>query len=119
MHGSKNLNLPKLDSASCEVLISELSPKEITDPIKSLQIGKSPGTDGLGIEFYKKFANQIAPLLHRMFSYSVTSEKLPPASYNANIASLLKQDRDETDPSLYPPISVKFRVQDFRQNICK
>lgn len=71
-----------------------------------MQNGKSPGPDGFSIEFYKKFANQITPILHRMFSHSMESERLPPTLYEVNITLLLKQDRDETEPSSYRPISM-------------
>lgn len=36
------------------------------DSIKSLSNGKSPGQDGFGIEFYKKFAGKIIPVFHRI-----------------------------------------------------
>lgn len=61
-----------------------------------MQNGKNPGVGGFDIEFYKKFSNQITPILHRMFSHSVESE----------ISLLLKQDRDETEPLSYCPISM-------------
>ncbi len=87
-------------------LNSDLTPAEIMDSVKSLQSGKSPSLDGLGIEFYKKFANQITPLLHRLYSHSVASKKLLPTLYEANVVLLLKQDRDETDPSPYWPFAM-------------
>lgn len=96
----------RLDDTSCEALNAELSLAEILDSIRSMQNGKNPGPDGFGVEFYKKFANQITPILHRMFSHSVESERLPPTLYDANIAFLPKQDRDETEPSSYCPISM-------------
>lgn len=71
-----------------------------------MQNGKSPGPDGFNIEFYKKFANQITAIVHRMFSHPMESERLPPTLYEANISLLLKQDRDKTEPSSYCPISM-------------
>lgn len=67
---------------------------------------KSPGPDGFSIEFHKKFANQITPILHRMFFHSMESERLPTTLYEANTSLSLKQDRDETEPSSYRPISM-------------
>lgn len=67
----KDLNIPNLDDTSREALNAELSPEEILDSIRSMQNGKSLGPDGFGVEFYKKFANQITPILHRMFSHSI------------------------------------------------
>lgn len=71
-----------------------------------MQNGKSPGPDGFSIAFYKTFANPITPILHRMFFHLMESERLPPTLYEANISLLLKQDRDETEPSSYRPISM-------------
>lgn len=101
-----NLNITRLDDTSCEALNAELSPAEILDSIRSRQNGKIPGPGGFGVEFYNKYANQITPILYRMFSHSVKSERLPPTLYDANISLLLKQDRDETEPSSYRPISM-------------
>ena len=98
--------LKKLDGASREALNSVMSPAEITDAIRSLHNGKSPGPDGYVVEFYKKFADQVTPILHRMFSDSIEVKRLPPTLYNANISLLLKQDREETNPSSYRPISM-------------
>lgn len=67
----KNLNITRLDNTSREALNAELSPAEILDSIRSMQNRKNPGPDGFGVEFYKKFANQITPILHRMFSHSI------------------------------------------------
>lgn len=102
----KDLNIPKLDDTTRESLNAELSPEEILDSIRSMQNGKSSGPDGFGVEFYKIFANQMTPILHRMFSHSMESERLPPTLYDANISLLLKQDRDETEPSSYRPVSM-------------
>ena len=98
--------LRHLDSASRKALNSVMSPAEITDAIRSLHNGKSPEPDGFVVEFYKKFADQVTPILHRMFSDSTEAKRLPPTLHNANYSLLLKQDREETNPSLYRPISM-------------
>jgi hypothetical protein len=41
-----------------------------------------------------------------MFSHSTEAKRLPPTLYNANIYLFLKQDREETNPSSYRPISM-------------
>lgn len=106
------LTIPRVDETSREALNAEISIEEILDSIRSMQNGKSPGPYGFNIEFYKKFANQIIPILHRVFTHSKESGRLPPTWYEANIAFLLKQDRDETEPSSYRPISM--RNMDFK-----
>lgn len=78
----------------------------MTDSIKSCSTGKAPGPDSFGPEFYKGFSRQIASLLLRMLSHSSDIERLPPTLYNANIALILKPDRDDTNPTSYRPISM-------------
>uniref|UniRef100_A0AAR2J9L9 Reverse transcriptase domain-containing protein n=1 Tax=Pygocentrus nattereri TaxID=42514 RepID=A0AAR2J9L9_PYGNA len=102
----KNFKLPKLDEAAQRALDSELTSEEIIDSIKSFPSAKAPGPDGFGIEFYKKFASQITPLLLRMFIHSTKVGTLPKTLYAANISLLLKPGRDKTDFSSYRPISL-------------
>lgn len=102
----KNVPLPKLDDASREALNATVTINEVTDSIQSFTNGKAPGPDGFGPEFYKKFSRQISPLLLRMLSHSTEIGKLPPTLYNADIALILKLDRDDTNPASYHPISM-------------
>lgn len=48
------LPLQKLSKADQEALQSEITIQEISDAIISFIIGKAPGPDGSGMEFYKK-----------------------------------------------------------------
>ena len=54
-----NAEIPKLnenEKESCEVMISE---EECVKAIKSMQNGKSPGTDGFPVEFTKCFGKTL------------------------------------------------------------
>lgn len=102
----KNVLIPKLNSAAEEALNAAITTDEVTDSIKSFSTGKAPRPDGFGPEFYQKFSRQISPLLLRMLSHSSDIERLPPTLYNANIALILKPDRDDTNPASYCPISM-------------
>lgn len=42
----------------------------------------------------------------RMFKDSIENKKLPETLYSANIALILKKDKDSTEPSCYGPISL-------------
>ena len=102
----KNVPIPKLDEASWEALDATVTIDEVTDSIRSFASGKAPGPDGFGPEFYKKFSRQVSPPLLRMLSHSIETEKLPPTLYNADIALILKPDRDDTNPASYRLISM-------------
>ncbi len=43
-----------------------------------MQNAKSPGPDGFASEFYKKFKNELSPLLSNVFKESFSSGTLPP-----------------------------------------
>lgn len=98
--------IPKLDDNSRETLNRPITINEIRDSIKSFTNGKAPGPDGFGAEFYNKFSEQISPLLWRMLSHSTEVKSLPSTLYMADIALILKPDRDDTKPASYRPISM-------------
>ena len=100
------LNLPKLSDAACEALNSEITILEIVDSIKSFPNGKGAGPDGFGIEVYKKYSGKLAPLLLRMITHSLETQKFPDTLYDANISLILKEGRVETEPSSYRPIAL-------------
>lgn len=47
--------------------------------------------DGLRTKFYKALADDVAPLLLRMFNESIQNKKLPESLYTANISLVLKK----------------------------
>ena len=50
------------DKQKCEGLLTE---KECLEALKTMESGKSPGTDGLPAEFYKVFWKDVSPFLIR------------------------------------------------------
>lgn len=52
--------ITNIDQESCD---APLTIREIIDSINSLKHNKSPGVDGLTSEFYRGFAEQLAPFL--------------------------------------------------------
>lgn len=102
----RSLGLPKISEDAKENLNSDITLEEVSTAIRSFPNGKAAGPDGFCIEFYKAFSNQIGPLMLRMFKNSIENKKLPETLYSANIALILKKDKDSTDPSSYRPISL-------------
>jgi len=49
-------------------LIRDLTIRDIIDAIKVLPKGKAPGHDGIPMEFYHKYADEVAPTLLRAFT---------------------------------------------------
>lgn len=100
------LDLPKLNKAAQDAIDSDITIQEILDAIRSFPSGKTAGSDGFSIEFYKKYSEKIAPLLLRMFTHSFEANKFPKSLYEANITLILKEGRDGTEPSSFRPISL-------------
>ena len=62
--------------------------------IKTFKNGKSPGTDGLPIEFYKIFWNNIKDLILDSFSYSYENKNMTISQKQSIITRLPKKDKD-------------------------
>lgn len=74
---------------SCEGAISE---EELLDAINSFSSGKSPGIDGIPIEFYKVFFEEIKKPLLESFNFSYNLGFLSETQKEGIITLLLKQD---------------------------
>ena len=61
--------LNKLEQKECGRPLTETETK-CWESLKSMQLNKSPGSDGLPAEFYKLFWKEIHPYLLNALSYS-------------------------------------------------
>lgn len=100
------LRVPCVDPGMAAGLEEDLSVAEIASAIGSMQSGKSPGPDGYPADFFKKFSNQLSPLLLSVFEESLSSGSLPPTMRQAVISLILKKDRDSLECSSFRPISL-------------
>lgn len=80
--------------------------EEITQAIRSMQTGKTPGPDGFPIEFYKAFISKLASFLCLLFQEITSEGNLPLTMTQATISVLLRKGRDPLDCGLYRPISL-------------
>lgn len=85
-------------------LDKDITMEEILQAIKSINSGKTPGPDGLPIEFYKTFQKQLLTQLLDMFNESFISSTLPPTLRLATIILILKPGKIPTDCSSFRPI---------------
>jgi len=74
--------------------------------IKTFKNGKSPGTDGLPIEFYKIFWNNIKDLILDSFSYSYENKNMTISQKQSIITLLSKKDNDTRLFKNWRPISL-------------
>ncbi len=72
-------------------LVGPITEKEVLSAILCLRSGKSPGLDGLTSEFYKYFAEQVAPILVKVFNTCFQNKSLTPSQHLAIIILLFKK----------------------------
>ena len=65
---------------------------------------KTPGPDGLSVEFYKTSFHCISDILLELFQE--VREGIIPASMTEAVTVLIPKDGDKTLPSIYRPISL-------------
>ena len=76
---------------------------------KSLQLfesNKSPGNDGLTVEFYRAFGGLLGQLLVDSLNYSYDHGELSNSQKEAIITLIEKKDKDKRDLSNWRPISL-------------
>ena len=83
-----------------------ISEEECVKAIKSMQNGKSPGTDGLPVEFYKIFWKNIKKLVMNSFSYSYENENMSISQKQSIITLLPQKNNDVRFLKNWRPISL-------------
>lgn len=102
----EKLTMPKISYCDREMLNAPLQLSEIKEAIQLMNNGKSPGPDGYPVEFYKKFSDQLAPLLLEMFNHSYSLGSLPPTLTQAAISLIHKKGKEPLNCTSYHPISL-------------
>ena len=59
---SGDMNIPKLSEGQVAQMEGAITEGEVRDAISLLKIGKSPGLDGLPVEYYKEYIDILAPI---------------------------------------------------------
>ena len=100
------LDLPKLSEEQVARLDLPITLGEIMNTIKLLPTSKAPGLDGYTSEFYKAYAEELAPLLLSTYNEALQKGNLPPSLTEAVITLIPKEGRDPLDCKNYRPISL-------------
>lgn len=101
-----NITLPKLSAEQADILDKPVSQDEVRKAIQSMKTGKSPGTDGFPVEYYKQYMDILIPVLTKVFEEAFQAGFLPPSLNEALISLIPKKGRDHTDSANFRPISL-------------
>ena len=101
-----NIHIPKLSDDDKQFLERPLSKNELYEVVKSMQSNKTPGFDGLPIEFYSAFWPELNELLIDSFNFSLQSGLMSASQRNGIITLLPKKDRDPLLIKNYRPITL-------------
>ena len=81
---------PKRNQEEIENLNKPITSTEIERVIRNLATNKSPGPNGFTAEFYKKFREELTPILLKVFQNIAEEGKLPNSFYEATITLIQK-----------------------------
>jgi len=99
----QDLEIPKQDGEDINVDIDE---EMLEDILKSFACGKSPGSDGLPIEFYRKFWTKIKPYLIASYKYAIENNELSITQKQGVITLIPKKDKDPKYIKNWRPITL-------------
>lgn len=95
--------LSKSDSESCEL---EIALDEIKCALDGMSCNKSPGNDGLTVEFYKCFWAELGHILHQVYSSVFNNCELTRTMKSGVITLIYKEKGDKSLLKNWRPISL-------------
>ena len=98
-------NIPKLSKNDQEVCDTPLTKQECFKTLKTFKKGKSPGNDGLTLEFYEKFWCLISNKLFASYEESFIAGELSSSQKQA-IITLIEKGKDRLQLKNWRPISL-------------
>ena len=88
------------------LLESDLSLDNLTNAVSSLKNRKTPGSDGLPVEFYKKFWDQIGPLLLQVSTFVHKNDGQLPTSMRMAYVRLIHKGGETHHLGNWRPVSL-------------
>ncbi len=101
------LDILSIPTISEETKISlDITEEEITEAIDDLTAGRTPGPDGLNVDFYKNFKRKLARPILDMFKESFANGVLPESLRYPLITLIPKPNKINTKCESFRPISL-------------
>ena len=98
--------IPKLNEAMKETCDGQLTYSECFKVLSTFENNKTPGNDGLSIEFYKYFWPEIGTILVDSLNFAYIHRKLSNSQKEAVITLIEKKDKDRRLIKNWRPISL-------------
>ena len=98
--------MPKLSDTDVQICQGKLTVEECYKSLQLFESNKSPGNDGLTVEFYRAFWGLLGQLLVDSLNYSYDHGELSNSQKEAIITLIEKKDKDKRDLSNWRPISL-------------
>jgi len=100
-------DIPKVSNINAAVLGKPITIPELTTTLfQRLNPGKSPGSDGLTVAFYKTFWDKLKFPFFRSLSSSIESGSLSNSQRRSIVRLIRKKDKDPADIKNWRPISL-------------
>ena len=98
--------VPKLTDKQKEYLDFPITENELHGALKSLKYGKTPGSDGLTVEFYKLFWQEIRIPVFNSIVYAFESGKMSTEQRRGIISLIPKKTSDRLQLKNWRPITL-------------
>jgi hypothetical protein len=99
-------NIPKLSEDEKKDLDTEITEAEILAALKTCKNGKSPGIDGIPVEFYKVFWLDIKKVYVESIKYSILTQSLSISQRRGIISLIPKKDKNILILKNWRPLSL-------------
>uniref|UniRef100_A0A670K5X3 Reverse transcriptase domain-containing protein n=1 Tax=Podarcis muralis TaxID=64176 RepID=A0A670K5X3_PODMU len=102
----KSNGLPKVTQEKRTILNCKITQQEIEGAIQNIQLGKSPGPDGLTSKYYKTLKDYLIQPLLEVCNQIMKGKKAPESWKEAFITLIPKVETEKTQLKNYRPISL-------------
>ena len=99
-------NVPKLDKEKSDTLEGFISYEEASEALKNMKNGKSPGTDGMTVDFFKFFWKDLCHYVVRSLNEGFSKGKMSITQREGIIVCIPKGDRPREFLKNWRPISL-------------
>uniref|UniRef100_A0A803JQ02 Reverse transcriptase domain-containing protein n=1 Tax=Xenopus tropicalis TaxID=8364 RepID=A0A803JQ02_XENTR len=100
------LNFPQPSPTQRELLSAPITIEEITQAIKQLKLGKSPGPDSFTNIYYKTYQATLLPHLQKLFQNIMDTGKIHQEFLQAHISTIPKPGKSQDQCQNYRPIAL-------------